>query len=149
MATRTRCLVVAGLLALAAASAEALEFRSVGEPSILYETPSAQGRKVFIISAGTPVEVVVDLELWVKVREPAGSINWISRSALRPQRTVMIVAAEGATGRESPNADARKTFEAAKDVVLDLVSPPQNGWIQVRHLNGAAGYVRVNEVWGL
>ncbi|WP_232516411.1 SH3 domain-containing protein [Thauera sinica] len=27
--------------------------------------------------------------------------------------------------------------------------PPAEGWAKVRHTDGASGYVRVNEVWGL
>lgn len=145
----TRKLALATILALAAAGAQALEFRSVAVPAILYETPSAQGRKLFIISPGTPVEVVVELDQWVKVRDPGGAINWIERKALRAERTVLVTATPSAVARQSPDGAARTSFEVAKDVVLDLVGAPQNGWIQVRHRDGAIGYLRVGEVWGL
>lgn len=141
-------LVVASALALSAAGAHAIQFNSVAEPALLYETPSVQGRKLFIISPGTPVEVVVELDQWVKVRDPSGSINWIQRSALRSERTVMITA-QKAVARQSPDASSGVSFEAARSVVLDLIGSPSNGWIQVRHREGTIGYLRVTEVWGL
>lgn len=144
-----RSLVLASVLALSAAGAQAaLKFSSVAEPAVLYETPSAQGRKLFIVSPGTPVEVVVELEQWVKVRDPSGSINWIQRSALRNERTVMVNT-EKVVARQSPETNAGISFEAVRNVVLDLVGEPSNGWIQVRHKSGTVGYLRVTEVWGL
>lgn len=148
MHTATRSLVLAFALALAASGAQAMQFNSVAEPALLYETPSAQGRKLFIINAGTPVEVVVELDQWVKVRDPSGSLNWIERRALSKQRTVMITV-DKAVARQSPEATAGISFEAVRDVVLDYVGPASNGWIQVRHRDGTVGYLRVTEVWGL
>ncbi|MDX5364335.1 MAG: hypothetical protein LPJ91_09300 [Pseudazoarcus pumilus] len=144
-----RSLVLASALALSAAGVQAsLKFNSVAEPALLYDTPSAQGRKLFIISPGTPVEVVVELDQWVKVRDPSGSINWIQRSALRKERTVMVTV-DQAAARISPDTGSGISFEATRSVVLDLVSEAGNGWIQVRHQNGTVGYLRVTEVWGL
>lgn len=148
MRRHARSIVLASALALSAAGAQAMQFGSIAEPSLLYETPSTQGRKLFVISPGTPVEVVVELDQWVKVRDPSGSINWIQRSALRNERTVMVTA-QKAVAHQAPDASAGISFEAARNVVLDLVGTPSNGWIQVRHRSGAAGYLRVNEVWGL
>ena len=149
MSMRVRSLVATALLALAAASAQAIEYRSVAQPAILYETPSAQGRKLFIISEGTPVEIVVQLERWIKVRDPAGAISWIERDKLHAQRTLMVVARPSAAVRAEPAGDADKLFDAATDVMLELVTPPADGWVQVRHPEGGTGHVRVTDVWGL
>ncbi|MFC5768141.1 SH3 domain-containing protein [Thauera sinica] len=128
--------------------AHAIEYRSVAAPAILYDAPSEKGKRLFIVSAGTPVEVVVTLDKWIKVREPAGSITWIERSALSTKRTVQISATR-AVVRRQPTESSTAVFEAAKDVVLELSDPPAEGWAKVRHTDGASGYVRVNEVWGL
>jgi SH3-like domain-containing protein len=149
MSARARSLVATALLALAAASAQAIEYRSVAAPTILYETPSVQGRKLYIIAEGTPVEIVVQLDRWIKVRDPGGAISWIERDKLRAQRTLMVVAQPAAAVRAQPAGDADKVFEAATDVVLELVSGPADGWVQVRHPDGGTGHVRVTDVWGL
>jgi|SRR5690554_25823 len=148
MNAAARSFVLASALALAASGAQALQYNSVAEPALLYDTPSAQGRKLFIIQPGTPVEVVVELEQWAKVRDPSGAINWIERRALSKQRTVMVTV-DKAIARQSPEAAAGISFEAVRNVVLDYVAPAANGWIQVRHRDGTVGYLRVTEVWGL
>jgi SH3-like domain-containing protein len=138
--------VLAGLAA--AAPALALEFRSVAAPAILYDAPSEQGRKLFVIAKQTPVEVVVSLDKWVKVRDMGGGLTWIERSRLSDHRTVQVSAAR-ATVRQKPEEAAPPVFEANRDVVLDLAEPPAAGWVKVRHRDGASGYVRVTDVWGL
>ncbi|TAH50436.1 MAG: hypothetical protein EYC67_02825 [Betaproteobacteria bacterium] len=128
--------------------AHAIEYRSVAAPAILYDVPSDKGKRLFIVSAGTPVEVVVTLDKWIKVRDPGGAITWIERSALATKRTVQVTATR-ALVRKQPTESSAPVFEAAKDVVLELADAPAEGWAKVRHVDGASGYVRVNEVWGL
>lgn len=142
-------LLLAALAGLAAAvPALALEYRSVAAPAILYDAPSEQGRKLFVIAKQTPVEVVVSLDKWVKVRDMGGGLTWIERSRLSDHRTVQVSAAR-ATIRQKPEETAPPVFEANRDVVLDLAEPPAAGWVKVRHRDGASGYVRVTDVWGL
>jgi SH3-like domain-containing protein len=143
---RLACLTAA--LALCSGAAFAIDYRSVSEPAILFDAPSSQGKRLFIIAAGTPVEVVVVLDKWVKVRDQGGAISWIEGRKLSAQRTVLVNVAQ-ATARRSPDSAAPAAFEAVKDVVLELVQPPVNGWVSVRHRDGASGFLRVTEVWGL
>lgn len=126
----------------------AIEYRSLSAPAILYDSPSEKGKRLFIVATGTPVEVIVSLDKWIKVREPAGSINWIERSALSTKRTVQVSATR-AVIRKQPTESSAAVFEAAKDVLLELADAPADGWAKVRHADGASGYIRVNEVWGL
>lgn len=145
---RTAAIAATVLAVVAPAQAQSMEFRSVAEPAILFDTPSDQGKRLYIISAGTPVEVVVDLDGWVKVRDAGGAITWIERRLLGAQRTVQVTAAS-AVVRQQPSSDAPAVFEAARDVVLELTAPPAEGWAQVRHRDGASGFIRITEVWGL
>jgi SH3-like domain-containing protein len=140
---------VAGLIGvLAGGPAVALEYRSVAVAAILYDAPSDQGKKLFIIARQTPVEVVVSLDKWVKVRDMAGSLSWIERSRLSDVRTLQVSAAR-APVRQKPDESAPAVFEAARDLVLELAEPPAAGWVKVRHRDGLTGYVRVADVWGL
>lgn len=145
---RSSLLLVALAALAAAAPALALEYRSVAAPAILYDAPSDQGRKLFVIAKQTPVEVVVSLDKWVKVRDMGGGLTWIERSRLSDHRTVQVSAAR-ATIRQKPEETAPPVFEANRDVILDLAEPPAAGWVKVRHRDGASGYVRVTDVWGL
>lgn len=145
--TTLRTLALIALCAAPAASA-AIEYRATARTAILYAAPAEDSEKLFILAQGTPVEIVVERENWVRVREPGGALSWIQRSALAEHRTVMVTA-DSAVVRERPQGDAPAVLEAARDVVLELVAPPEQGWIQVRHRDGARGYLRVTEVWGL
>ena len=135
-------------LALAAAQAGASDFRSLAEPAILYDAPSKQGKPLFVIQRYTPVEMVVNIDRWVKVREPAGSLLWLERRQLSEKRTAIITAAR-ADIRQKPDAGAPLAFEAVKDVVLELTDKPADGWVRVKHRDDTSGFIRINQIWGL
>ena len=140
---------VPALVALfAATGASAIEYRSISRHAILFDAPSTGARPLFILAPGTPVEIVVESGAWVRVRDTSGAMNWLESAALSPQRTLMVTA-ERATIRSAPDHGAAIAFEARRDVVLDLLAPPQAGWAHVRHRDGQTGYVRITEVWGL
>jgi SH3-like domain-containing protein len=135
--------------ALASAGAAlALDYRSVGEAALLYDAPSQKAKPLFAIARGTPVEEVVALDAWIKVRDQKGDLAWIEKRLLSEQRTVMV-RADRAQVRVQADDKAELVFEADKDVVLDLVESDTGGWAKVRHRDGQQGYVRAAQVWGL
>ena len=136
------------VLMLAAGAAAAAEFRSVAEPSVFYDAPTLRGKKLFVAPRGMPVEVVVSIEGWQKVRDRAGDLMWIERKSLADKRS-LVVSAAVAQLRDKPADDGKVLLEASTDVLLELVDPPVNGWAKVRHRDGAQGFVRVGQVWGL
>jgi SH3-like domain-containing protein len=148
-------LVVAALAALFSPAAAAIDYSSVVAPAILYDSPSGRGQPLFIIRAGTPVEVVLvlngatpDLPTWVKVRDPSGALSWIEHASLARRRTVLVTA-EQATVLRDANAAAPVAFTVTRDVVLDYLGTNADGWVQVRHADGTGGYLRASAVWGL
>ncbi|MDR1062387.1 MAG: hypothetical protein LBL48_00360 [Azoarcus sp.] len=148
--SRHAILAAAVPLLAASGAALAIDYASVASPAILYETSSLQARKLAVIRAGTPLEVVItspDLQ-WVKVRDPAGGMAWIEGGALSRQRTVIVIAEQAAVRRDAAG-DAPVVFEVVRDVVLEFVSASPDGWVNVRHADGDGGYLRFTEVWGL
>ena len=141
---------VALLLAAAglALPAPAVEFRTVEEAAVLYDAPSQKGTKLFVIKRNTPVEVVVGLEGWLKVRDAEGGLAWIEKRNLADRRS-LIVSAGRAEARQSPDAAATLVFEAEKGVVLDYLETVPGGWVKVRHRDGQSGFMRAHQVWGL
>lgn len=132
----------------AAGAAHALEFKSVGAaPAVLYDAPSAKGRKVFVAPRGMPVEVVLTYGEWAKVRDAGGDLAWVESKMLTPKRTLVVKAAS-ARVRESAADTAPVAFIADKGVLLDMLEPAGNGWIKVRHRDGQSGFVKAAEVWG-
>ncbi|MGZ5662487.1 MAG: SH3 domain-containing protein [Usitatibacter sp.] len=51
--------------------------------------------------------------------------------------------------RAAPSAQSPLVFEAYKQVLLEVVEPPADGWVKVRHRDGQQGFVRVAHVWGV
>jgi SH3-like domain-containing protein len=145
-----RLLLIAVVLAsaLGAGVAAAAEFRSAGDPAvILYDAPSVKARKIYIVNQGYPLEVIVQVEGWVKVRDATGTLAWAESKSLNTTRTVLVRAA-AVTVRQKPADDAPSVAEVRRDVLLNVLEPAAGGWIQVRHRDGATGYVRAADVWG-
>ena len=138
--------VVAAILA--SANVAALEFRSITEPAaILYDAPSSKAQKVFILSQGYPVEVVVKLEGWTKVRDDTGEFAWIENGHLSDRRTVMVKVAS-AEARHAASESSPVVFTAEKSVFLEVLDTAV-GWVKVRHHDGAVGFIKVSQLWGL
>ena len=136
------------LLALICAlPAAAADYRTVETATVLYDAPSQRGKKLFVIKRNTPVEQVVNLEGWAKVRDADGGLAWIERKFLAEKRTV-IVRAEHAEVRQRPEDAAPLAFSAEKGVVLHFLENLPGGWVKVQHRDGATGCVRASQIWG-
>ncbi len=138
-------------------SALALDFRSIAEPGVIfYDAPSLQAKKLYVVSRYYPVEVIVALENWLKVRDRSGDLAWVEKKNLSDKRMVVVTVALAPVRKEAKD-DAAVVFQAEKDVALEYLNdvPPVGGndlhpgWIKVRHNDGSSGYVRINQVWGL
>ena len=126
----------------------AADFRSVAEnAAVLYDAPSAKAKKLYVVSHGYPVEVLVVVEGWSKVRDAAGELTWIESKQLSDKRTVMV-RMPLAQVREAADDNAPVAFEAQQYVLLELLEVASGGWLRVRHRDGQSGYIRVGQVWG-
>lgn len=148
MATRHSIVALLPLALLIAGPARALDYLSVGDAAPMYDAPSAKARPLFVVLAGTPVELVVSLEGWSKVRDSRGDLAWIEKTHLTDQRNVIVRAARAQVRSAAADA-AALVFEAELDVVLELLEPASAGWVKVRHRDGQSGYLKVSQVWGL
>ncbi|MFL9610847.1 SH3 domain-containing protein [Methylobacillus sp. Pita2] len=128
--------------------ASAVEFRSVSVPkAVVYDAPSAQGKKTYILDQGYPVEVIVNLGEWLKVRDAQGGLNWIEAKQLANKRTVLVKGGQ-ADIRQAADAASALLGKADKDVVLDMLESPVNGWVKVKHRDGITGYISASSLWG-
>lgn len=136
------------IAALWCGAAGSADFRSAADAAVvLYDAPSTKARKLYIVNRDYPLEVVVQVEGWMKVRDATGALSWAEAKSLEPVRGVLVRSATAAI-RQKPAEDAAVVFEARRDVLLEIVEQANAGWIQVRHRDGAAGYVRATDVWG-
>jgi len=143
-----------GWLGLAAAVAAAIpahgaDFRSVADAAaVLYDAPSIKARKLYVIGRSYPVEVVVVVEGWTKIRDAGGELSWIESKSLSEHRTVMIKT-RLADIRQRADDNAPLAFQAEQNVLLDLVELTGTGWARVAHRDGQSGYVRLSQLWGV
>lgn len=140
--------VLMGVLLLAPQAAYALEYVSVAEHSaILYDTPSLKGKKLYVISRYSPLEKVVNLENWIKVRDSSGSMAWIEKRVVSNKHYVVVKAAVG-TVRRAPESNAPVVFQVSQNVAIESLGINGGGWIKARHQDGSTGFIRSVEVWG-
>jgi SH3-like domain-containing protein len=146
---RQRIKILVLLAALLPAVSWALDFRSVSAPrAVLFDAPSAQAKKLYVVSHLYPVEVIVNLGDWLKVRDSRGELAWVEAKQLAQKRTVLVTASQ-AEAHESADAASRLMFRAEKDVTLELLDAGSGGWAKVRHRDGLVGYIHITQVWGL
>lgn len=147
---RARAAAAGLLLAVAPALAPAApEYRTIGErPAILYDAPSARADRLFVASRYYPLEVLVKLDQWTKVRDVNGEVAWVENKSLGDRRTALVTVPL-ADVRGGPAAASPLVFEAYKHVLLEVVEPAAEGWVKVRHRDGQQGFIRVAHVWGL
>jgi SH3-like domain-containing protein len=129
-------------------TALALEFRSVAVTKVIsYDAPSKEASKLFVLGNGYPLEVIVNLGDWIKVRDALGGLSWIEAKSLSAKRTVLVLAKTDIKTAEDSAAALVATVE--KDVVLELVAgATKSGWQKVKHRDGAIGFVQSTALWG-
>jgi SH3-like domain-containing protein len=129
--------------------ARALDYVSVADSSaILYDANSVKSKKLFVINRYTPLELVVNLKDWIKVRDSSGSLAWIERRAVSDKHYV-VVTVPLATVRQAPEISAPVLYQVSKNVTLESLGVNGGGWIKARHLDGSMGFIRSIEVWGV
>lgn len=146
-------LLIALALPLAATAAD---FRTTRDAAtILYDAPSARAKPLFVYGRDVPVETLVNVEGFTKIRDWTGTIGWMKNAALSDKR-MLIVRAPGADVRAAPDDKAPIVFRGDRDVLLELAEPASSptdtaapGWVKVRHRDGQTGYVRIAQVFGL
>jgi len=143
-----RLFVAAAALAFASL-AYAADFRSVNDgAAVMYDAPSRASTPVFVASRLYPLEVIVNLDAWVKVRDHTGTFSWIEKKSLSDRRMVLVTA-PNVEVRSRPDDSAPPVFEATQNVALELIEIAPGGWVRVRHADGSSGYVKSSLVWGL
>ena len=155
MSTKVRNALTGALSIAVALPVAAADFRATADPAaILYDAPSARARPLFIYGRDVPVETLVSVEGWTKIRDAAGTIGWLQSKSLSDKRMV-VVRTPTAEVRAAADEGAPVMFRAERDVLLELAEPAASaattampGWLKVRHRDGQTGYIRLSQVFG-
>lgn len=140
--------LILALAALIALPAQALDYRSVGAPAaVLFDAPSTQGKPLFVVARGYPVEIVVSVDNWLKVRDSSGALAWVETAKIAAKRMLVVTAAH-AQIRAAAQDSAAITARAEKGVLLEWQATLPGGWVRARLPDNSSGYIKLNQVWG-
>ncbi len=95
-----------------------------------------------------PVEVVLTYGEWVKVRDVTGDLAWTEAKNLSAKRNVVVRTANAKVRATADDAGA-VLMTADKGVLLELADPQTTAWVKVRHKDGAIGFIKATDVWGM
>jgi SH3-like domain-containing protein len=114
----------------------------------LREGPTFQNRVLFVYQRKDyPVEVLASYETWRRVRDPDGTIGWVSQTMLSDVRTVIITGQGRAEIRDAPYAAGGVIAKADPGVVGRLKAcKPQYCEIVA---DGLKGWIDRTRIWGV
>jgi SH3-like domain-containing protein len=114
----------------------------------LREGPTFQYRVLFIYQRKDyPVEVLTSYETWRRVRDPDGTVGWVSQTMLSDARTVLVTGKGRAEVRDGPYAAASVIGKAEPGVVARLKAcKPQFCKISA---SGLTGWIERTRIWGV
>ncbi len=148
LSNRISALILAVLLFSPGFVSAEIEYFSIAENAVvMYDAPSLKADKLYVASRYLPVEAVVNVEGWAKVRDSSGSLAWVERKSLSQQRYV-VVTVPRADVFQSADVNSTLIFQAEENIVMEWLDSDTQGWVKVRHADGQIGYVKVNQVWG-
>ena len=148
MSNKVTALLFFSMLILSSTAKAEMAFFSIAEKSVvMYDAPSLKADKLYVADRYLPIEVVVDVEGWVKVRDSSGSLAWIEKKFLNQQRYV-IVTVPLANIHRSADSNSELLFQAEENLVMEWLESDALGWVKVRHIDGQTGFVKVTQVWG-
>jgi len=126
----------------------AAEFRSIGSTAVvMFDAPSTKAKKLVVLGPGYPLEVIVTLSDWSKVRDAHGTIAWVENRTLSTKRTLLVQGSQISV-YETPQENSNVVFRANDSLVLDWMESGPAPWIKVKHQDGEIGYLQSNHVWG-
>ena len=148
VSSRVNFFLASILLSISSYAVAEMEYFSIAEnAAVMYDAPSLKADKLYVASLYLPVEAVVNVDGWVKVRDSSGSLAWVEKRMLSQQRYVVVIVPL-ADVYQSADTNSELIFQAEENIVLELLDSEHRGWVKVRHLSGQVGYVKINQVGG-
>ena len=127
------------------------DFMSVNaDQAFLHEAPSDSTKKSFIVTRGYPLEVIVSLKEWKKVKDHEGLINWIKTSDLSSKRSVLNLKGDNPIYLE-PSSASPILAKVNENVTLELLEAKKiDDWVKVYSKVGdIEGFIKATDLWGI
>jgi len=126
------------------------DFMSVNvDQAFLHEAPSDSTKKSYIVTKGYPLEVIVSLKEWKKVKDHEGLINWIKTSDLSSKRTVLNL--KNNSIYLEPSTVSPMLAKVNENVTLELLDSKKiDDWLKVYSKVGdIEGFIKASDLWGI
>ena len=111
---------------------------------------------MFVYGRDVPLEVLVTVEGWTKVRDMQGAIGWIANKALADKRMLVVRVARRRRAQPAPrtarrwcSGPSRTCCSSSRSLRPRRATTATPGWVKVRHRDGQTGFVRIAQVFGL
>ena len=127
------------------------DFMSVNaDQAFLHEAPSDSTKKSFIVTRGYPLEVLVSLKEWKKVKDHEGLINWIKTSDLSSKRSVLNLKGDNPIYLE-PSSVSPILAKVNENVTLEILDEKKiDDWVKVYSKVGdIEGFIKATDLWGI
>jgi SH3-like domain-containing protein len=96
---------------------------------------------------GLPVEVILEYEVWRKIKDFEGETGWVHQSLISGKRTGMVKDGENVSLLQKPKDSARKAAVLQPRVIIGLESC-KDEWCKVS-ASGYKGFLKRESVWGV
>ena len=112
--------LLTGCVLFSTGSVYAAEYVSVKESNaILYDAPSVKAKKLFVVNRYMPLEQVVVLDSWVKVRDKSGGLYWVEKRLLSSTRYVFTLLPL-VDVLDQPADGATRVFQVRQQIALNF-----------------------------
>ena len=103
-----------------------------------------------MVTKGYPLEVIVSLKEWKKVKDHEGLINWIKTSDLSSKRTVLNLKGDNPIYLE-PSSASPILAKVNENVTLELLDAKKiDDWVKVYSKVGdIEGFIKATDLWGI
>lgn len=96
---------------------------------------------------GLPVEVILEYEVWRKIRDYEGQEGWIHQTLLSGKRNGVVMGEGALEVFQKPRADARLAMKVEPGAVIGLEACI-TGWCRVK-AGGYEGWTQRKNIWGI
>lgn len=125
----------------------AADYRSIREAAPARLSPDESATPLFYYGAGTPVELIQELNGWAQVRDKeGGGLFWLPAQNLSSNRTVITLHDETEV-RSAPNPNSALLVILPANAILSVRDTSLPGWVEVVTAKGN-GFVAKRDVWG-
>lgn len=94
-----------------------------------------------------PVEIILEFDVWRKIRDYEGSEGWVHKSLLSGKRFVMVRAEEPVPLLRKPEAESRKMAMIGNNALAALESC-EGDWCEIK-AQGYSGWLQRKFLWGV